>query len=160
MKTRVPSLLLASFGVVTAYIIILVGNMVPGFFQMAYKAKTAEAKSLMPGLTRFASEYAWVFALAIVVVVVIALACLRRYPSSVVLILTSSLCAQGVVLWGTMFCDCYSGFLGPMCLHHGSEFELAEFIDCGSGIFPISLAALLTPIIALYVHRDERKHDA
>jgi hypothetical protein len=153
MKIRVPILLLAAAAVVSGYVVLLIGDVIPRFFQVAYKETTAGALDIMPVPTRFASEYAWLFALVVLLVVIVAALCLRHSPTNAILISTVGLCAQGAVVWAAMFCFCYKAFCGPMSLHHGPAFDPAEFVSFEAGVFPITLAALLAPIIALCIHR-------
>jgi hypothetical protein len=110
--------------------------------------------------TRVASEHTWVFVLGILLVVVASVIGLKRSPGNALQITVVGLCMQGALVWVAMFCFCYSGFCGPMTLHHGPAFDPAEFVSFEAGVFPITLAALLAPIIALCIHRKKRKDDA
>ena len=160
MKSRVLTLLLASSAVVLSYVILLVGNHVQRFFQIGYQATSAEASNLMPAPTRFASQYAWGFALAVLLFFIIAAVCSRRYPASNIQIVTAGLCGQGAVVWVAMFCFCYSGFCGPMTLHRGPAFDLGEFLGFEEAVFPITLAALLIPVFASCGGREKLKSNA
>ncbi len=160
MKTCAPVLLVLSSAVIAAYIVLLIGDTIPRYFQFAYKETTEGALAIMPAPTLFASRYAWVFAVAILLFTVLTAVSLIRYPASAMLISTVGLCAQGAIVWIAMFCFCYKGFCGPMSLHYGPAFEPAEFASFEAGVFPITLAALLAPIIALCIHRKKPKDDA
>ena len=48
-----------------------------------------------------------------------------------------------------MFCYCYDGFCGDVCMHHGPSFEVAEFFSCGYGVFPTTLMAIALPLLAV-----------
>jgi len=46
-----------------------------------------------------------------------------------------------------MFCFFYDGFLGPMSLHHQSQFEFIELVRFERGIFPIAFLSITAPLI-------------
>lgn len=151
--TRVSSFLLSASAVSLSYFIVLVAEATPKFFEIGYSASPSEARILMPNLTRIVVDYPWVFASTIILACILAMILLRRSPSRTIEIATIGLCAQGTIFWLTMFCIFAKSFEGPMCLHHGPEFEFFEFIAFGSGVFPVTLAALLLLVVALFYPR-------
>jgi|GEM_PF-7026801 len=150
MSIRIPTLLLVSTAIVSAYLIFLIGDFVPRFFEVAYRETPKEAMNLMPTPTFLASRHSWVFALTILSLSFATLARLKLQPNRAVPICTIGLCSQGAIFWLAMFCFCYEGFCGPMTLHHASEFNPVEFVRFELGVFPISLIALLAPVIAVW----------
>lgn len=156
MKTRVSILMLGSFALVSSYIILLVGDFVPRFYEVAYKATLSEVTNvIMLAPTRFASQHAWVFALGILLVVVAGIVVLKRRPVNVLPVTVVALCVQGALVWSAMFCFCYGGFCGAMSLHHGPAFDPVEFVSFEAGVFPITLVALSAPVIAMCINRQK-----
>lgn len=151
MITHLSSLLLAATAVVLSHVLLFVGTIVPRFFQVAYQLKPNEVTNFMPPLTRFATKFSWVFVLAIILTLGLSVVQLWRYPRRTTQTIVFGLCAQGATVWFAMFCYCYEGLCGPMSIHHGPQFDFGELMQFGAGIFPITLTALLTPMLGLLV---------
>lgn len=152
MSARLANSLLAASAIVASYVILLVGYMLPGLFAGAYQLQTAvEVDMLMPPLTQFASRFAWVFVLIVVLVSVVALTLLQRASVRRTELLAIALSSQALVVWLAMFCYCFDGFRGPISLHHEPRFEFAQFIRLAFGVFPVTLCAILWPgFLALF----------
>jgi hypothetical protein len=151
MSTRLPSLLLAAAAVVASYVVVVVGDLVPRFLQVSFKLKPEEIAGFMSYPTRFAVGSSWVFVVGVLLAFLVALLLFRLRPLHVLRVTVVALCVQGVVVWIAFFCYCYQGFCGPMCLHHGPEFDPIEFARFEAGVFPASLVAILIPLIGSFV---------
>jgi hypothetical protein len=159
MSTRASNLLLLSSAVVLSHLIILFGSFTRPFFNVVYHVKLDQLDQVMPLPTRLASNYSWVFGVLLgLTVAMVALASMHHIEKKVQL-LALALCAQGFVFWIAMFCFCYDGFLGPMSLHHGPDFDFSEFLQFGYGVFPVALIALLVPASAVFFCKgsDDRR---
>lgn len=157
ISTRIASLLLIAAAGILSFICVLVGWLVPPAFCSFYGLNSfEEARSSMPGITRLASDYSWFFAVVIGAVCIGALVAIRQHSSRIVQCITVGLCAQGIVVWLAMFSFFYDGFTGSMCLHHGPKFELLQFVSVGAGVFPVTLALVLTPLLVAVWPRKVR----
>lgn len=154
MKLKPPLvLLLACTALVFSFIVFRIGNFVPRFFAVSYKLRPDEVANFMHIPTRLASEYAWLFGLALLLILVVTILTLRRCPANSIEIAVVSLCAQGAMVWIAMFCFFCEAFCGPISLHTPAQFSLVKFVQFEGGVFPISLAGLAAPIIFLLVTR-------
>ena len=108
-------------------------------------SKNSDWMVVMPVITKLAAEFYWI-PLGLVIITGL-FAIIYSYASknerrNVFLILIT-LWSHFLIVWMFLFCLCYHGFTGWMCLHHGPEFEIREFLRCGFGFFPITLLGLL-----------------
>jgi hypothetical protein len=154
MSTRLPSLLLAAVAVVASYVVLVVGDLVPRFFQVTFKLKQEEVAGFMSHPTRFATASSWVFVVAVLLALSVALLLFRLHPGHMVRVTVATLCVQGVIVWITFFCYCYDAFCGPMSLHHGPEFDPAQFFRFEVGVFPATLLFILIPLAGCFVRRS------
>lgn len=156
MSTRLGSSLLVGAAIVKSYVVLVIGSMVPAFFAQTYQVRTlAEMDIYIPSVTQFASRFAWVFALSLVLLTTAVLTLLRRCPARYPRLLAMGLSSQGLVLWLAMFCFCFEVFRGPMSMHHGPRFEFSQFFQFAFGVFPVTLCAILWPgLVALFAPED------
>ncbi|MFA7231225.1 MAG: hypothetical protein WC071_08130 [Victivallaceae bacterium] len=99
----------------------------------------------MPVITRLVAEFYWI---PLVLVIIIGLlAIINSYVSKNenrnIFLMLIALWLHFLIVWLVLFCLCYHGFTGWMCLHHDPEFEMREFLQWGYSFFPITLFALL-----------------
>lgn len=156
MSTRLPGLLLAATAAVGSYVVLIVGNLVPRFFEVAWNLRPGEVAGVVSPLTRFATTTSWVFVLAELLAVAVALLFFRLRPEQLIRVTVAALCVQGIVVWSALFCYCYDGFCGPMNLHHGPEFDLVRFCRFEAGVFPVTFLLMLLPLFACFVRRAPR----
>ena len=108
-------------------------------------SKSDDWMAVMPVITRLAAKFYWI-PLAMVIIIGL-FAIINSYISKSerrnVFLMLITLWLHFLIAWMVLFCLCYHGFTGGMCLHHGPEFEIREFLQCGFGFFPISLFVLL-----------------
>ena len=156
MSTRLASLVLAASTVVSSYIVLLIGYVLPKFFASAYGAQSAsDLDILIPPITRFAARHAWAFALSAAVICIVAVILFQRPHARVFQLVAVALSAQALVVWFAMFCYCYDGLTGSMSLHHSSEFEFGQFFQFAFGVFPVTLCAIVAPgLTALFSPND------
>ena len=148
MTTRIASFLLIASSVTFSFVCVLIAWLVPPAFRSLYGLKSLdEVRDFMPSITRVASDQSWFIAVLLAGVCLASLVALRRLPDRKVQCITVGLCAQGLVTWAAMFCLCFEGFTGPMSLHHGPEFGFPEFVSFGFGVFPVTLALVVTPLL-------------
>ena len=147
MSTRLPSLLVAAVAVVFSYLVLVVGDLVPRFLQVAFKLKPEEVTGFMSFPTRFATGSSWLFVVAVLLALSVGLVLFRLHPGHVVRVTVATLCVEAAVVWIAFFCYCYDGFCGPMSLHHGPKFDAIEFNRFGAGVFPVTLVMILIPLI-------------
>jgi hypothetical protein len=149
MQTRIASFLLVASAAILSFVCVLIAWLVPPAFRSLYGLKSLdEVREFMPAITRLATGHSWFIAVSIVAVCLASLVALRRKPDRTVQCITVGLCAQGLVTWAAMFCFCFEGFTGPVSLHLGPRFEIIQFACFGAGVFPVTLALVVTPLIA------------
>jgi hypothetical protein len=153
MNLQAPKPVLVASEVVSSYVIILAGTFVPRFFEVAYKLKVSERALFTPPLTLWASAHVWVFVVGILSIAIGSIILLFRRPNDAMRILAMTLCAHGAVVWLAMFCYCENGFFGAASMRHVQEFDIGEFVAFGRGVFPVTFAALLFPVVALRFRR-------
>lgn len=146
---RLASLWLLAVATGLSFVVVLAGALVTPCFRALYGLNSLdEAWDLMPAITRLASDHSWVIALLFGLLCLGSLRVLRHPPNRALQSLTLGLCPQGLVAWSAAFCYCYDGFTGPMCLHHGPQFEWLRFACFGAGVFPVTLMLIITPLAA------------
>jgi hypothetical protein len=151
MPTCIASIFLIAAAAIQSFVCICLGQVVPQAYRSLYHLKSLEEERVfIPAITLFASDHSWLIALALATVCAASIAALRRFPEKTVPCMTVGLCAQGLVTWSAMFCFCFEGFTGAMCLHHGPEFEFFQFVSFGAGVFPITLLLIVVPMIAAF----------
>ncbi|MEO7678234.1 MAG: hypothetical protein ABIV39_15865 [Verrucomicrobiota bacterium] len=154
MHTRIASLLLIASAVTQSFVCLLIASLVTPFFRSTYRLKSwEEAREFMPTITRLASDHSWFIAVLLAAVCVASLVALQRQPDSPIQCIVVGLCAQGLVTWAAMFSFCFEGFIGPMSLHHGKEFEFFQFASFGTGVFPVTLLLVAAPLISALLPR-------
>ena len=149
MSTRLPSLLLAAAAIVGSYVVLVVGDLVPRFLQVAFKLKPEEVTGFMSFPTRFATGSSWLVVVAVLLALSVGLVLFRLHPGHVVRVTVATLCVEAAIVWIAFFCYCYDGFSGPMNLHHGPKFDAIEFSRFGAGVFPVTLVMILIPLMGL-----------
>jgi hypothetical protein len=143
--------------VIGAYLILLVGDVLPGLFARLFpSASVTELDSFIPAITAAAARYSWAFAAGIILTALSGSALISRRPLRAAPLLVRTLSAQGLIVWAAMFCYFYGEFTGGMCLHHGPEFELRQFVRAGWGAFPATFAALVGPTLLTFFRRGDR----
>jgi hypothetical protein len=157
MSILLASFILAASAVVASYVVLLVGHVLPKLFANAYliAPSSSDLVILMPPLTQFATRHTWVFALAIVLICVAVVLLFQRPGARVSPLVAIGLSAQALVVWFAMFCFCYDGFGGGMCLHHGPEFEFSQFMQFAFGVFPVTLCAIVVPGLFAFLSPNE-----
>lgn len=156
MPTRIAAILLVASAATQAFVCLWIALLVPSFFRVAYGQKSMdETLAFMPTVTRMVSEYSWLIAVGFALVCLTALAALRRGPEKIVQTVAVGLCAQGFVTWLAMFCFCFDGFLGPVRLNRGPEFDLSQFLSFAAGVFPVTFLLLLSPMIAALWRKND-----
>jgi hypothetical protein len=140
--------LLVCTAVGLSFLILFIADLVAPFFKVTYRLKLAEVYSLMPPVTRVASENAWVFAVLIIFVCASSLRGVRRAGRTSDWI-TLGICGQALVFWIAMFCFCYDGFTGPVSLTRGPQFNIANLLGFGWGVFPVMFVLMLIPMVAV-----------
>ena len=144
MSARLASFVLAASTVVGAYIVLLIGYLVPRFFFTMFRTATpSDLDILMPPVTQFAARFAWAFASAVALVCIVAVFLLRQSPARCLQFLAIGLSAQALVVWLAMFCYCYLGFTGSISFHHDARFEFSQFFQFAFGVFPVTLCAIV-----------------
>ena len=157
MSTRLASLILAASAVVSSYIVILIGHVLPKLFATIYGISSpTDLIILMPPITQFATRHTWVLVLATALVCVVVVLLFQRPGARVSRLVAVGLSAQALVVWFAMFCYCYDGFSAPICLHHSSEFKFAQFIRFAFGVFPVTLCAIVAPGLFALFSPNER----
>ena len=157
MSTRLTSLVLAASTVVSSYIVLLIGYVLPKFFASAYRVQSAsDLDILIPPITRFAARHAWAFALLAAAICIAAVILCQRPHARVLQLVAVALSAQALVVWFAMFCYCYDGLTGPMSMHHSSEFEFGQFFQFAFGVFPVTLCAIVAPGLFALLSPNER----
>jgi len=146
MTAKNVGLLLLPAAYVFAHITTLVANLTPRFFEITYKLKPSEDAEFIPEPTQIAVYYSWIFAISYGMIALTGVFLASRRPALTVQLLTTGLSLQAFIFWVAMFCFCYEGFLGPMTLHSGPDFDFSYFFQFGFGIFPICLIAIVVPI--------------
>jgi hypothetical protein len=133
------------------------GRFVPIIYRALFRTESeADIRlSLMPAITRLASDFSLLF-VAIICLTGFAAVLLSRTRHSQAWVLLGAT-SQCFVAWTACFCFCFDSFTGGMCLHHGPEFEIGRFVTTAWGVFPITLATLLV-LFAVAV-RSMRKTD-
>ena len=150
-------LVLSASAVLFCYAVVIVGLIAVKLSATLYVgASPSDFRLLVPGVTQVATAHSWVFAVVLVSVCPFATAIchVRGHPLRCVVV---GLGCQSLVFWTAMFCDCYAAFLGGISMHHGSSFEIGEFVSFGFGVFPISLAAIVLPVFATLLPTDRRR---
>lgn len=148
MSTCIASFLLLASGVILSFVCLVVAWIIPQVFFWLYRPKSFyEVRELMPAVTRIATDFSWLFAVLIAAVSLAGVVYLWRLSDRVVECITAGLCAQGLITWTAMFCFFFDGFTGPMCMHHGPEFEFPQFVSLGFGVFPVTLLLVVAPLI-------------
>ena len=156
MNTRLASLVIVASTVVSSYIVLLIGYIIPRFFAQTYGIESANDLGLViPPITKFAAAYAWEFAVPLVLICLCTILLARRFSTHLLQLLSAGLCAQGLIMWFAMFCYCYEGLTGGVSLHHEPSFSFNAFSHFGFGIFPATLLALLLPLLATFFHRRQ-----
>jgi hypothetical protein len=160
VPARTAGLLLVAAGIAQALVCVVVAACAPHYFTILYRLETlGKAWEFMPTITRVAVRGAFVIPLLHALVCVVSLFWLKRCPDRILTVATVGLCAEGLVTWSTMFCFCFEGFTGLMCMHHGPRFELPEFLTFAWGVFPITLILILAPMAAaLWPTRTDPRH--
>jgi len=131
-----------------SHILVVTGFVFPVVYAKTHGAESlAEARMLMLAPTRFAVHYFWLFPALLAISCVTFVRATSRRNGEVAEILTCGLCVQGLVAWSAAFCFCFDAFTGPMCLHHGPEFEFGTFLTACLGVFSVTFATLLAPIV-------------
>ena len=157
MSTRLGSLVLTASTVVSSYIVLLIGYVLPKFFANAYNAKSAsDLDILIPPITRFAVRHMWTFALFAAAICIVVIILFQRPHARVLQLVAVGLSAQALVVWLAMFCYCYDGLTGPMSMHHSSEFEFGQFFQFAFGVFPVTLCAIVAPALFALLSPNER----
>jgi hypothetical protein len=151
MKTLPAKILMLCSMIGLMHILVVTGLIFPALYARTLGMESAlEASTLMLGPTKFATDHFWIFPVILAIACVAFIAAVSRWEAKAVELLISGLCAQGLIVWAAAFCFCFDIFTGPMCLHHGPEFELGLFFTACFGIFPVTLATLLVPIAAVF----------
>ena len=158
MKLRIACSAILATAVASSYVTWLVGEITPPLFRSLFcTASLAEALALMPPITRFAADHCWAFTVVNALLCSVAVPCLRRIPDKAPQLAMGTCCGIGLVSWAAMFCYRYEGFTGPMCLHHGPEFDLLNFLSFGRGVFPVTLAVLAASGVTIFFPRSRAK---
>ena len=156
MSTRLASLVLAASTVVSSYIVLLIGCVLPKLFATIFGIHSAtDLDILIPPITKFAARHAWAFASAAALICLVVIFLIRRSPAQVLQIVAVGLSAQALVVWLAMFCYCYNGLTGSMSFHHSSQFEFAQFFQFAFGVFPVTLCAIVAPALAALLSQPE-----
>ena len=160
MHARLASLLLVASAVILSFVSTLAGGAVVPIFRTAIHAETlAELSTFIPVPTLFISDHQSLVVVLLATVCLLSLVAVWRLPEQVHRCVAGGLCMQWMVVWGTAFCLCYDGFLGPTSMHHPRWFEFDQFLTLARGVFPISLVLIVLPlIVALWPTRASR-HD-
>jgi hypothetical protein len=108
---------------------------------------TANIRLIMPAITRFASDCALVFVVLICMAGFLAAMLSRNRPDLGRSYLVAGVSGQVLIAWVAAFCFCFESFTGPLCLHHAPSFELPQFLTTAYGFFPVTLVAVLLPLI-------------
>jgi hypothetical protein len=152
MSKTLANLILFGAAVVVSALMIFSGEVLPTVLvKLTGGIKKEELQYVFSPITVWAFEYAWAFGAAAFLICISAAVCFARKPSQVSQWLAFWLSAEGLVFWVGMFCYCYGGFTGSMCLHHGPHFEPKNFFAFGFGVFPVTLCAIAAPGVAAII---------
>lgn len=147
MNARTANIILISSTLGLTHVVVLAVLSFPALFATAYGCRSLnEALACMLAPTRLVVNELWMFPALLVVINLVIAAGFAFRKDQIAPLLICGLCFQGLAIWLLAFCLCFYGFTGTMCLHHGPEFELEQFLVAGFGVFPVTLAALLVPI--------------
>ena len=95
MSARLASIVLAASAVVSAYIVLLIGYVLPSLFARVFRVEApSDLAILMPPITQFAARFASLFALATASACVVIVTLLRRSPARVLQLLSIGMSAQ------------------------------------------------------------------
>ncbi len=145
-NTWLGYLVLSASTLVSSYIVLLVGYVLPPFFAALYRLETlSQLDVLLSPVTKFAVQYAWAFASVSCFIFAVAVILIRRSPAQVLQFVTVGLCAQALVVWVAMFCFFYGELCGPISMHHRPWFNWEYFFKFASAVFPVSLCAIVIP---------------
>lgn len=135
-----------------SYFIYISGACMSKFFWINFgKPKNNDWIEAIPAITRLAIDYYWI-PLSLVILSGL-LSIFNQYifkdqeKSRFIMLLT--LWFHFCIIWAVLFFYCYEGFTGAMCLHHGPEFEIQQFLLFAFGFFPITFLMLLSVPIVL-----------
>ena len=155
MKTKsIFGLTLTCWAIISAYTVCRIGDLLPEYFQIAYKLKPNEVVAFMHAPTRFATTHTWLFGSAFALITLTTVFTLRRPQANIARIGIVNLCSQGLVAWIALFCYCYEGFCGTMEIRSGSNFILTEFLQFEGGIFLITFLGFAAPLVLLFFALD------
>ena len=144
--SRLGCLVLAASTVVSSYIILLVGYVLPPVFAALYRLETlSQLDVLLSPVTKFAVQYEWAFASASCFIFAVAVILVRCSPARVLQFVTVGLCVQALVVWVAMFCFFYGELCGPISMHHPPWFNWEYFFKFAFAVFPVSLCAIVIP---------------
>ena len=159
MSTRLASLVLAASTVVSSYVVLLIGYVLPRLFARVFGIRAqSDLDILIPPITQFAARDAGIFASVVALVCLAVLIFTRRFPGRAFQFVAIGLSAQALVVWLAMFCYCFEGFLGSMSMHHDPQFEFAQFFQFAFGVFPVTLCAIV--IVGLFASLSPNERNA
>ena|SRR5579862_5276257 len=154
MKIRPVTLLLLPSTVVFCYIVALMGQGVPIFYLHTYSPKSLdEARAFMPGITRLAADYAWIFDSSLALIALMVFVSLYWRPGLILRTTIIALCGQAIIVWIAMFCFFYEAFT-RFSIRSGTTFEFQQFLTVYFGIFPLTLGAILVPLVVAVVYKE------
>ena len=157
VSTRLATLVLVGSTVVSSYIVLLIGYVLPRLFAHIFSIRSqSDLDILIPPITRFAARHAWIFAFAATLVFLAVFILTRRFPRRAFQLVVIGLSVQALVFWFAMFCYCFDGLRGSMSLHHDSHFEFAEFFQFAFGVFPVTLCAIVISGLFALLSPNER----
>lgn len=161
ISTRLAVLILTASTVVSSYIMLFVGCVLPKFFATAFNTNSAsDLDILIPPITRLAVRYSWAFALLAATICLTAVILCHRPRARLLHLVAGALSAQGLVVWFAMFCSCYDGLTGPVSMHHSPELEFAPFVHFAFGAFPVTLCAMAAPGLFALLSPHDRNASA
>jgi hypothetical protein len=148
MSARLASLALLAFAAIFSYIAFWMGYLLRPLYAKLLGIKSwGDLEILMPAISRAAADHKWIFVVLIVLACVATIFLFRRLPARIPQLMVAGLCVQALVLWLAMFCYFYDGFLGTVSMHHNQVFDIEAFISFAYGAFPITLVAILFPLV-------------
>ena len=141
-------MVLVASSIVLSYAVWMAATVTRAYYRFVYECDALDVarRAMIPEITQFAlGSEALVICLICALGILTAWSC-RRHASPLALI--AGVTGQLLVVWALGFCLCFGGFTDGGCLHHGPAFEFAQFLSAGYGLFPVTLVAILLPLVS------------
>ncbi|HEY4416124.1 MAG TPA: hypothetical protein VGO57_10560 [Verrucomicrobiae bacterium] len=161
MRSYASIVLLVTFAIAISYIAIVGGMVTPFLLVRLYGIRpTDDVRDFMPAPTQLAVDYSVWISAVVILTTAIFIFLADRHPARRFQFTMLGISFQGILLWLTLFGFFFEGFLGPMCLHRGPEFDFNAFAGCGFGVFPITFVGLVAAFILALFRCETTPHNS